>query len=201
MARAQARVRRSQEERSAETRAKLLQATIECLYEHGYAATTTIEIARRAGLSRGAQLHHFPTKAELVTTAVERLLEQRNEEFREAFERLPVGVNRAAEAVDLLWKILSGPTFYAWLEVVLASRTDENLRRTVAAMAARYVDTVNRTFRELFRPHATPFVDVAPMFAISLCQGLALDRIVVGDDRRITTTLEKFKLLANMVIP
>jgi AcrR family transcriptional regulator len=197
------RVRRSQEERSAETRAKLLQATIECLYEQGYAATTTIEIARRAGVSRGAQLHHFPTKAELVTTAVERLLEQRNEEFREAFERLPAGANRASEAVDLLWKILSGQTFYAWLEVVLASRTDENLRRTVAAMAARYVDTVNRTFRELFQPPpaATPFVDVAPMFAIALCQGLALDRIVVGDDRRITNTLEKFKLLASMVIP
>src|SRR5882672_9007518 len=82
--------RRTQEERSATTRALLLDATLECLTELGYARTTTTEIAERGGVSRGAQLHHFPTKAELVTEAVEHLFERRNEESREPFARLPV---------------------------------------------------------------------------------------------------------------
>jgi len=72
------RARRTQAERTASTRARLLDATLECLCDLGYARTTTPEIARRAGLSRGAQLHHFPTKAELVTGAIEHLFARRN---------------------------------------------------------------------------------------------------------------------------
>src|SRR5580765_2376049 len=89
-------VRRTQAERSAATRARLLDATIECVLDLGYARTTTIEIARRAGLSRGAQLHHFPTKIELVTAAIEHLFTRRHQEFLEAFDRLPAGTDRAA---------------------------------------------------------------------------------------------------------
>ena len=63
--------------RSIATRTALLDAALETLAEKGYAATTTIETARRAGLSRGAQLHHFPTKAQLLTAAVDHLLVRR----------------------------------------------------------------------------------------------------------------------------
>ena len=66
-----------QEERSAETRRRLLDATVACLFERGYAGTTTTEIASRAGVSRGAQLHHFPKKDELVVSALEHVFELR----------------------------------------------------------------------------------------------------------------------------
>ncbi|MEA2623997.1 MAG: hypothetical protein QOD06_42, partial [Candidatus Binatota bacterium] len=115
-------IRRTQGERSASTRSRLLDATIDSLAELGYAGTTTTVIAERAGVSRGAQLHHFPTKAELVTTAVEHLFQRRNQEFRTAMAKLPPAVDRAEAAVDLLWAIFSGPTFYAWLELVVAGR-------------------------------------------------------------------------------
>src|SRR5262245_20298415 len=110
-------VRRTQAERSAATRARLLDATIECVLDLGYARTTTVEIARRARLSRGAQLHHFPTKAELVTAAVDHLFLRRHEEFRRAFATLPAEADRGAAAIDILWTMVSGPTFYAWLEL------------------------------------------------------------------------------------
>src|SRR5262245_49359115 len=125
------RVRRTQAERSASTRTRLLDATLECLCDLGYARTTTPEIARRAGLSRGAQLHHFPTKAELVTSAVEHLFTRRDAEFREAFARVPPGTDRYAAAIDILWTMVSGPTFHAWLELAVAARTDPELRRDV----------------------------------------------------------------------
>src|SRR5262245_64527906 len=125
-------VRRTQAERSAATRARLLDATVECVSELGYARTTTPEIARRAGLSRGAQLHHFPTKAELVASAVEHLVKRRNREFREAFARVPAGVDRYAAAIDILWSMLCGPSADAWCELALAEGTDPGVRHRVA---------------------------------------------------------------------
>src|SRR5208282_2690558 len=69
--------RRSQAERSATTRDALLDATIACLVEDGYANTTTSRVAERAGVSRGAHLHHFQTRQVLLAAAMERLAERR----------------------------------------------------------------------------------------------------------------------------
>jgi AcrR family transcriptional regulator len=195
-------VRRTQEERTTAMRARLLDATIECLYEIGYANTTTTEIARRAGVSRGAQLHHFPTKAELVTTAVDYLFQRRTQEFRDAFTRLPPGVDRARAAVELLWTMASGPTFYAWLELMVAARTDPDLRPTVTAMAERFAETVRRTFGELFpRSAPGPFFDIAPSFGFALIQGLALEATFAADRDRVDTVLDVLKALASLAIP
>src|SRR5262249_35439581 len=139
-------VRRTQAERSAATRARLLDATVDCVSELGYARTTTPEIARRAGLSRGAQLHHFPTKAELVAT--------RNREFGEAFARVPAGVDRYAAGIDILWSMLCGPTADAWRELALAARTDPELRPRVAELTTYMREVVEGTFRELFAESA-----------------------------------------------
>jgi AcrR family transcriptional regulator len=181
-------------------RARLLDATVATLYDKGYARTTTTEIARRARVSRGAQLHHFPTKAGLVTTALEHLFAQRTREFRAAFASAgaPAGTDRIAAAVDLLWSMLSGPTFYAWLELVVAARTDAKLRRTVSALGARFVETVREIFHELFPDLDPRFI---PGFAFAQLQGLAVDRIVVPDAPHIAASIEGLKLLGRLVVP
>src|SRR5271154_6111756 len=125
------RIRRTQQERSAAMRLRLLDAAVDCLYEVGYSRTTTIEVAARAGVSRGAQLHHFPTKKRLVTIAVRHLLAKRVEEFREAFATLPEGADRYTAVIDILWEKTSNRAFYAWLELVVAARTAPSLRKTV----------------------------------------------------------------------
>jgi len=193
--------RRTQGERSAATRVRLLDATIDCLSDLGYARTTTTEIAERAGVSRGAQLHHFPTKAELVTTAVEHLFERRTEEFRKAFATLPANIDRTAAAVDLLWSMVSGPTFYAWLELVVAARTDAELRTTVSAIGRRFADNVERIHRELFPAASNPFFELAPMFTFALLQGLALDKISGADETKTVMVLNLLKGIAAMAIP
>jgi AcrR family transcriptional regulator len=195
--------RRTQEERSAATRARLLDATITCLSDLGYGRTTTTEIADRAGVSRGAQLHHFPTKAELVTTAVERVFERRTEEFRRAVETLPAGVDRTSAAIDLLWAMVSGPTFHAWLELVVAARTDPELRRTVSAIAKRFGESIDRTHRDLFpeASGATAFIDLAPVFTFALLQGLGLDEIAGIEPARTRSVLDLLKRLAAVAMP
>jgi AcrR family transcriptional regulator len=194
------RPRRSNEERTATMRARLLDATVAVLADKGYARTTTTEVVRRARVSRGAQLHHFPTKAELVTTAVEHLFEQRHHEFLSTFARLPAGANRTAAAIDLLWSIINGPTFYAWLELVVASRTDARLRKVVTAITQRFYHAIYQSFRELF-PGAEALGDIVPGFAFSTLQGLALDRIILPDAPHIRQVIDRLKLLGSLIVP
>ncbi len=196
------RVRRTQEERSAAMRARLLDATVAVLFEKGYARTTTTQIARRARVSRGAQLHHFPTKAELVINAFRHLFAERIREFRGAFAALPAGADRIAAAVDLLWTVLHGPTFYAWLELIMAARTDARLRRAVQPLARQFNDSVRETFRHLF-PDAHDAIDapVIPHFAFALLQGLAVDSIVLPDAPWVPVVLERLQMLGRLVLP
>jgi AcrR family transcriptional regulator len=129
-----------QEERSAETRRRLLDATVACLFERGYAGTTTTEIATRAGVSRGAQLHHFPRKDELVVSALEHVFELRLRDLSVAIAEPPPGnrEHRLAAIIDSMWPMFKGPTFYAWLELVVASRTDPALNHAVRAASERF---------------------------------------------------------------
>jgi len=199
----QPRVRRTQRERSAAMRNRLLEATIDCLYEVGYSRTTTIEVAARAGVSRGAQLHHFPTKKRLVIVAVKHLLTKRLEEFREAFATLPEGADKYTAVIDILWEKTSNRAFYAWLELVVAARTDASLRKTVVEIAEQFSEEVQKTFREFFssqRQHSSP-IDIAPVFSMAVMQGLAINHIVWPDgDRRHGLVLMALKGLAAMTI-
>src|SRR5579884_4027610 len=88
--------RRSQAERSASTREALLNATIACLVEDGYASTTTAKVSQRAGVSRGAHLHHFQTRQALLAAAMEHLAARRAEHLQAAAAKLPAGPERLA---------------------------------------------------------------------------------------------------------
>src|SRR3954468_11862915 len=100
----QPRRRRTQQERREATRAALLDATIECLIEYGYGGVTTTRVVERAGVSRGAQVHHFPTKAVLVAEALRRPAARRAAERLERVPKLPPsGPERLDAVLDLLW--------------------------------------------------------------------------------------------------
>jgi len=194
--------RRSQVERSAETRALLLDVTLECLAEVGYARTTEQEIADRAGLSRGAQLHHFGGKAQLVTAAMEHLAERRNQEFRRALAELPAGADIVAAGVDLLWTILSGSTGYAYLELCAAARTDPDLRAAMTVVTRRMDEQVDATFRASFSagPIAAGQDEVVWTALFALLEGLAIEKIVRQDHAPIDGVLAALKHLARLAI-
>jgi AcrR family transcriptional regulator len=194
--------RRTQAERSATTRARLLDATLETLADVGYAATTTSEIARRAGLTRGAQMHHFHTKEELVVAAVAHLFERRHADFLEAFAALPPGIDRMEAAIDLLWERVSGRAFHAVLELIVASRTDPKLHQSVAPLVRAFADTVDRTFFDLFAAErgGGALFELAPRFALALLEGLALGRIVSADDGFADRALTLLKALSRLVL-
>jgi AcrR family transcriptional regulator len=88
--------REPQQERSRATRARLLSAAVECLAERGWAGSTVSVVAERAGVSRGAAQHHFPTREDLFTAALEHVTEVRIEEMRATASELPDGVERTS---------------------------------------------------------------------------------------------------------
>ena len=121
--------RRNQAERSATTRQALLDATLECLVQDGYANTTTARVAERAGVSRGAHLHHFQTRDALLAAAAEHLTLRRGEKLLEAADALPSGPDRVARGLDLLWESYANPLYQATLDLWTHGRTDAELRQ------------------------------------------------------------------------
>ncbi|APE17016.1 TetR/AcrR family transcriptional regulator [Mycolicibacterium pallens] len=134
--------RRTQLERTAAMRSRLLTATVECLVAHGYAGTTTHRIAAIAGVTRGAQGHHFKSKEQLVVTAVEHLAEQRIQAVVREHCRLRDGPDIAANVLELLWETHQGAVFVATMELWAASWTDDVLAAHIARVEPRVNGTI-----------------------------------------------------------
>jgi AcrR family transcriptional regulator len=196
-------IRRSNAARSAATQARLLDATIECLIERGWAATSTTEVVRRAGVSRGAQVHHFPTKDDLVLAAIEHLLERRIAEFQATFADLPAGERSPATAMRLMYEKCFRATFEPWLELVVAARTDPALHARFVQLEARFFETALATFRDLFPVAAADagFARVGLRLAFSVLDGLAIGRLIDTADDELDEVLEAFNGMTAVYFP
>jgi len=195
--------RRTQEERTAATHERLLQATFASLVELGYARTSTPEVQRRSGVSRGALLHHIPTRADLVTAAVDCVFDRQLAEYRESLAGLSMDADdRAAEAIELLWTKLSGDTFYAWLELIVAARTEPVLLERVRVLTRRFDQNAADVREEMFPPpeESNPYYKVAVAFGFATLIGLGVTRIY-EDEHRQRKVIEPLKMLARMVDP
>ena len=178
------RSRRSQAERRASTRGLLLDATLSCLIERGYADTTTSEIESRAGVSRGARLHYFPTKALLLSAAVGHLYDRITSRYHAALAAAPPGSDRFHAGYRLLWDTYADPAFAAVLELWVAARTDAELREALRATAAAHQTEVrsraNAYFPDLARREADGLLESLQ----ATMSGLALSRLVFGEGAR-----------------
>ncbi|HZN73505.1 MAG TPA: TetR/AcrR family transcriptional regulator [Micromonosporaceae bacterium] len=183
-----------QQERSRVTQARLLEATVECLVAYGWSGTTTTVIAERAGVSRGAQLHHYPTKATLVMAAVEHLAERRAAEIRAEAAGLPDGARRLDRVVDMLATAFTGPLFVAALEVWVAARTDAELRAALIPVEARVGREMHRLTVELLgADERRPGVREAVQATLDLLRGLGVANLLSDDSRRRRALLTTWK--------
>ncbi|AEB47675.1 MULTISPECIES: TetR/AcrR family transcriptional regulator [Micromonospora] len=192
-----------QQERSRATQARLLEATLDCLVEHGWSGTTTTVVAQRAGVSRGAQLHHYPTRAALVTAAVVHLTERRAAELRGEAETLPTGPDRLDRVVDLLAAAFTGPLFVAALELWVAARTDAELRAALLPLEARVGREMYRLTVELLGvDERRPGVREAVQATLDLLRGLGVANLLSDDSARRTALLHAWKhQLAALLTP
>jgi len=176
---------RTQAQRSATTQQALLDATIRCLVEEGYANTTTARVAELAGVSRGAHLHHFQTRSALVAAAVEHLRVRRAEELMAAADALPSGPERVTQALDLLWRSYTSPLFQGALDLWSAGRTDAELRGHLVKIERDFDRQTMQLARRLF-PQAAERPDFENLIemAASTIRGLTmLDTLHAGRER------------------
>lgn len=187
-------VRVPQQERSRQTRQRLLEATVDCLVDHGWSGTTTTMVATRAGVSRGAQLHHYPTKDALVLAAVTHLAERRAAEIRAEAAALPAGSDRLDRVIDMLATVFTGPLFVAALELWVAARTDPKLRAALVPLEARFGRQMHRLTVDLLgADQSRPYVREAVQATLDLLRGLGVANLLSDDSRRRAALLAAWK--------
>jgi AcrR family transcriptional regulator len=210
--------RTPQQERSRATQQRLLEATVECLVEFGWSGASTTMIAERAGVSRGAQLHHYPTRAALVLAAVEHLAERRAAEIRReagveigkatAYQRDKAEAHtgdtvavlagdterRVDRVIDMLAAAFTGPLFVAALEVWVAARTDPELRAALVPLEARVGREMHRLAVDLLGADETkPGVREAVQATLDLLRGLGVANLLSDDSHRREQLLAAWK--------
>lgn len=183
-----AQVSEPKQARSQATRRTLLDAAVEELVEVGYARLTTQSVAARAGVSRGAQQHHFPTKAVLVSEAIRHLAGLQLEEIRSRTEQVGAGRERIERILDVLFDLYSGTLFAAMIELTLAARGDDELAVAVAPVEREVSRGINAQVIELFGPLADQEdFDRRLRQTIATIRGLALLRFLGHPPRTITS--------------
>lgn len=194
--------RRTQAQRTAETRTALLDATLELLVDSGYKATTTTAVAQRAGLSLGALLHHFPTKTDLLVAAVGHAMDRRTEEYRQVMTQLGATSGDLDASVDLLWSMFSGPTFTAVLELWVAARTDPELAEQLVAVDREFLATCERLYTEFFVGGDSGDIGSTGLHMVfCLLNGLAFARMLPGyDPFPAAPVIEAFKAMVRTTL-
>lgn len=187
------RARRTQEERRTTTRRALLDATAARLVSHGYAATTTTEVARRAGVSQGALFKHFASKDELMVAVAAHTYGEMVDDFLVRFRRIastPDPARRLDRALDVLWALFQSDGMAAALELEAVSRTDAVLRAGLGPVVEQHAATIRAVAAELF-----PELVAVPGFASALdlvfeaMHGMAASRATTRATRAETRLL------------
>jgi AcrR family transcriptional regulator len=193
---AQAPFREPQQDRSRATRRRLLEAAIECLAGLGWAGTTVAVVAERAGVSRGAAQHHFRTREELVTAAVEYGTEVRLDRLRKQLGDVTSQRLSTIDVLTLLAEIFTSRLFRASLQLWVAASSDAALREQVLPLEARVGREAHRVTVEILgADESRPGVRESVQATLDLVRGLGLADLLTDDTARRTRLLAQWALL------
>jgi AcrR family transcriptional regulator len=174
--------RRPKQDRSRATRQRLLEAAVSCLAEHGWAGSTVSVVAERAGVSRGAAQHHFPTREDLFTAAVEYVAEERSTALRALF---PEGAANRRAVIDALVDLYTGPLFRAALHLWVAASNEDQLRPQVTELEAKVGRETHRIAVDLLNANESkPGVRETVQGLLDMARGLGLANLLTDDRGR-----------------
>lgn len=183
-------------------RARLIEAAVGCLYETGYAATTTAMVAARAGVSRGAMTHQFPNKIDLMEAVVASVYEEELKEYdrlidaqpqREVLSRFP----------RLTWAVLSRPSAMAVTEIMMGSRSDAAMAERLGARQKQIeANAAERLADYRFRagaPQGAHSSRVAQRLVVAAVRGLAIEALFTPDRREIEEAIDLLSDALNLL--
>ena len=194
-------VRRTQAERSATTRARILGAAVECLFAHGYGATTTVSVAAQAKVSRGAMLHHFPSKADLMLATLSHVQELNQANFLRATQAIADPWDRYAALPDLRLSAARQPAGVAFMEIMVGARSDDAVRSRFPEFQRQLAGRASQRMADWARASGVKVTahDQAVSHTISLAIfGLAIEGQInpLANTEEVLTVLRELKLNA-----
>lgn len=183
--------------RSIAMRDNLIETTLDVIFDCGYRSASTPEFSRRAGVSRGALLHHFPTRSDIIIAAMERLLGDGTREIREVAGRVAKQEVSLEEFVEFLWKLFSGRFFYISLEFINEARTDAELRDRMIPVVQDFHTALDSIWAEFEKqadgmPRATR---VVLNLTICLMRGMGVQTVLKDDPDYFRSMLEAWKAI------
>ncbi|MGW0536033.1 TetR/AcrR family transcriptional regulator [Streptomyces sp. NPDC003032] len=182
--------RAPKQDRSRATRQRLLEAAVSCLAEHGWAGSTVSVVAERAGVSRGAAQHHFPTREDLFTAAVEYVAEQRSTALR------GLRAQDRAAVVEVLVDLYLGPLFRAALHLWVAASNEPQLGSRVTELEARVGRETHRIAVELLgADESVPGVRETIQGLLDMARGLGLANLLTDDRARRDRVVAQWTVL------
>ena len=173
--------RRTQAERSEAMRTRLIEATLQCLETDGYAGTTVTKIVEAAQVSRGAPVHHFPSKAALIAAAAEHLMRKIYIQLGVAMRHLDESEDKLAELIMISWKQVFGTTENTViLELIVASRSDPELATMLQKLWMSAFNTLGTAAEHYLIPNS-PKDNVRHLMILTqwMLRGMAMDKHLV----------------------
>lgn len=190
--------------RTAETRAKLLDASLDVLMAEGYPNFTTQRVCDVAGVSRGAMLHHFPTRATLLASAIEHQLTMATNDIRGQAKRVRSGEITVNDFIDYLWvEQFSNRLFYITMEHVTIARTDADIRAELLPVVKRFHVALDETWQEFVHSAALPDSAVGIILNMTLCllRGMGVQTVLrPNDDAYYGTILTAWKTILGALV-
>lgn len=177
-------------ERVEAMRLRLMEATLWCIADKGYAATSTNDVVRRAKVSRGALAHHFPTKAALVNAAAGHLVAKRADDFESRMADLAPEQRTPAAALDILWSYYEQPECRSLTELSIAARHDSELRSLMSQWDDAYIDVLHKAADAFFVDAPAP--DVLLRTITALYDGLGLYDMAQESSRQKVAEVRAF---------
>ncbi|RKJ97324.1 TetR/AcrR family transcriptional regulator [Alicycliphilus denitrificans] len=169
----------AREQQRRATRARILSAAMGCLIDLGVARTTTLEVQRRAEVSRGALLHHFPTHADLMCALVETIVVRNEEAVARRLRRTSASADPVERAIRILVDSMQEPSSLAEIELWAVARTDSELRAALVAAERKALRDRKRVLDEIFAPlRQSPAYDLVVGTSLEFVRGLAVSGIL-----------------------
>jgi len=199
---ARSRKPRTQEERSQETRAKLIEATLDCLYEVGAARTSTNMVAERAGVSRGALTHHYASKEDLLADAVDHHLHDATDDIRSLAEDVRAQVLDFDGFLDRLCEMFLGRLLIIALEHIAEARHNEHLKMRLVAVVRDFHAELDSIWREFFSSADMTDTDVETSLDMTLClfRGMGLQTVLRDDPAYYARLLAAWKRQIRLIV-
>ncbi|WP_138933170.1 TetR/AcrR family transcriptional regulator [Roseovarius arcticus] len=197
------RPRRTQAQRSHKTQQKILTVTTQLVLSKGLRDTSTVDVAEAAGVSRGALLHHYPSRQVLMQEALRHLLNGEITEIKALAGAIRTGDMDLDGFLSEMWARFSGPLFMITMEFLTAARTDSAIREALIPVALDYNHQLDEIWENLFPDlsGASGTRRIALNATLCLLRGMGTQSIWRDDPQLFLDMLEFWKMSLGNLAP